>query len=186
MNILNLMNAEGGGGGSIWMIVIVVVLLVVMMGASIIPQRKRKKQAQEMMANLGVGAKVKTIGGFVGIILAIDDATNTLEINIGSETAPVLVTLDKAAIYTVISGVAVKSEANTNANAETQEIFEVASVEDAEANEKAEAKKAEKAAKKAKKEAEKAIIESEIANSENVVENVEAIDVVDTDADKKN
>lgn len=177
MNILNLLNAEGGS--SIWMIVIVVVLLVVMMGASIIPQRKRKKQAQEMMANLGVGAKVKTIGGFVGTILSVDDATNTLELNIGSDVAPVIVTLDKAAIYTVINGVSNKSNDTANAPAESTDNTEVASIEDAEANEKAEAKKAEKAAKKAKKEAEKAAVENE------VVESAEVIDV-EVEADTEN
>lgn len=180
MNILNLMNATNN---SVWMIVVVVVLLVVMMVASIIPQRKRKKQAQEMMSKLGVGAKVKTIGGFVGTIMSVDDATNTLELNIGSEVAPVLVVLDKAAIYTVISGVAVKN--NDNANAVTEEVAdnnEVVSIEDAEANEKAEAKKAEKAAKKAQKEAEKA---EKTVKAEAVEAEVVSEPVVDVETENK-
>lgn len=88
---------------NIWLIAIVFGLLIVMMVATVIPQKKKQKKAQEMMSKLAKGDKIKTIGGFVGEIIAIDDETNTMIINLGDETNPINVTIDKAAIYTVIN-----------------------------------------------------------------------------------
>lgn len=138
--------AEGAGGNSWIMLVVIGVLLVFMVLMSVIPQKKRQKKTQQMMAALSKGDKIKTIGGFVGTIHAIDDATNTLVIDLGDST-PVYVTIDKSAVYTVL---------NANPAAATAQQADVAAPVAAETvksidDQEAEAKKAEKAKKSNKK-----------------------------------
>lgn len=49
------------------------VLVVGMILMMIIPQRKQKKRQEEMMAKLGLGSIVTTIGGIVGEVVELDD-----------------------------------------------------------------------------------------------------------------
>jgi len=51
----------------------------------------------EMMNSLSVGTKIKTIGGFVGVIVRIND-DQTMDIDIGVEV-PVLVNIVKQGVY---------------------------------------------------------------------------------------
>ncbi len=141
---------------SSWIMPVMLVgLFGLMLVVTIIPQKKRKKQAQEMMSTLSVGSQVRTIGGFVGIVCAIDDATNILQLNVGTEENPVLVTLDKAAIYTVVNSADGESPVVTEAGAVIEE-DSIVSLDDAEEAAKSADKKAEKASKKAKKDKQKA------------------------------
>lgn len=102
MEIL-LMMSKGSSWSSMWPILAIFGVMILLMLVTMIPQRKKQKKAREMMQKLSKGDKVKTIGGFVGEIMAIDDATNSMMLNLGTEEAPVMVTIDKAAIYTVIN-----------------------------------------------------------------------------------
>ena len=134
-----------------WLMPVMLVgLFGLMLVVTIIPQKKRKKAAQQMMSTLGVGSQVRTIGGFVGVVIAIDDATNILQLNIGTDEVPVLVTLDKAAIYTVITGVNAEVPVVTEAGAVIEE-ENIMSVDDAEEAARIADKKASKATKKASK-----------------------------------
>ena len=84
--MLNLLCAEAGG--SSWpMLLIIGALFIVMMLITIIPQRKRKKEAQQMMQSVRVGKKIRTIGGFVGEIVSLDNKNNTMELNVGTKEA---------------------------------------------------------------------------------------------------
>ena len=47
------------------------------------PQRQRMKQQQELMANIGLGDEVRTIGGIVGRIVSMDDENVVLEVEEG-------------------------------------------------------------------------------------------------------
>lgn len=153
--MLSILSAEGGS--STWiMLVVIGVLMVFMILMSVLPQKKRQKAAQEMMSKLSKGDKIKTIGGFVGTINAIDNGTNTLVINVGNDANPVLVTIDKSAIYTVLNSV----NGNNNANNSVPEaIVEEGpkSLEDIEEDTKVAEKKAKKAKKPVKNEEETAI-----------------------------
>lgn len=139
-----------GGGSSIWLIVIMVVMIVGMMLLTIIPQKKRQKKAQEMMNSIRVGTKVKTIGGFIGTVKAIDNANNAFVLDISAnEDGSTMVTLDRSAIYTVMSPIADNA---AQAETATTAAPEVVAADDAEMDVVAEEKKAEKKSKKAKKE----------------------------------
>ena len=60
-----------------------------------------------MLANLKAGDEIKTIGGMVGKITAIDEATGILTINVGTANAPTYINIDKVAIYSVASATVV-------------------------------------------------------------------------------
>jgi len=85
--------------GSGWsMYLILGGMLVVMMLLTILPQRKRQKQMREMLSSMKVGNRIKTIGGFVGRIVSMNEQDNTVVINIGTEKEPVNVTIDRNGI----------------------------------------------------------------------------------------
>lgn len=139
------------------MLVVLAVLLVGTMLLSIIPQKKRQKKAQEMMAGIKVGTKIKTIGGFVGVIKMIDNAQGAFVIDISANgDGSVLVTIDKGAVYTVINPADAAQDANADASAQNgQESAPAAPVQsgpvaadDIEADVQAAEKKAAKSKKK--------------------------------------
>ncbi|MDE5910902.1 MAG: preprotein translocase subunit YajC [Clostridia bacterium] len=152
MNLFSLLSADEGGsgglfGGSSWvMIVVLVVLMVVMFAASIIPQKKRQKKAQEMMNSITVGTKVKTIGGFVGEIKKVDNNAGTFTLDISANgDGSMMVVIDKSAIYTVLQAVKAPTGEVT---LEEKIAPEVVAMDDIEADEEAQQKKASKKNKK--------------------------------------
>ena len=60
-------------------------LLVVLYFMMIRPQQKQEKQTREMQKNLQVGDEVVTIGGIVGIVLRVEEATETVILETGSD-----------------------------------------------------------------------------------------------------
>lgn len=164
--MLNLLS-ESTGNSSWIMLVVLAGVFILMMVMTILPQKKKKKQAMEMMNSLKVGSDVKTIGGFVGKIHAIDNNTGTIVLNIGTGDTEVLVTLDKGAIYTVLSAPAGEPTPTTESGAVIEET-DVVSVDDAEEAAIEADKKAKKQAKKAKKDAEKQASETETTVTEEV------------------
>ena len=121
----------------IW--VILGVLLVFMILMSVIPNRKRQKKAQEMMNSIRVGSKIKTIGGFIGEIKAINNDRNEFVIDLSANgDGSILATIDRAAVYIVL-------------NPATPAPETVSAADDLVQDEKAEAKAEEKADKKKKR-----------------------------------
>lgn len=49
------------------------------------PQQKQEKKSREMQKNLQVGDEVVTIGGIVGIVLRVEEATETVVLETGSD-----------------------------------------------------------------------------------------------------
>ena len=94
--MINLYAAELG---NVWTMVILVGFLAVMMLMTILPQKKKQKQMKAMISSLRVGNKIKTIGGFIGSIVAIDNDKDELVINIGTEKTPVNVTITRLGVY---------------------------------------------------------------------------------------
>ena len=165
-------DADGGSNkSSIIMLVVLGALMIGMMLLSIIPQRKRQKKAQEMMNSIKTGTKIRTIGGFVGIIKAIDNQQNVFVLDISANLdGSMLVTIDKGAVYNVIAtpeGVPVSNEPAVAAQKEAPVAAddEVADAESAE-------KKARKRGRKYR----------EAAEGESVEDTFEEGEVVDNDS----
>lgn len=163
--------ADGGTNNksSIIMLVVLGALMIAMMLFSIIPQRKRQKKAQEMMNSIKTGTKIRTIGGFVGIIKAIDNQQNVFVLDISANLdGSMLVTIDKGAVYNVMAtpdGVPVSNETAVAAQKEAPVAAddEVADAESAE-------KKARKRGRKYREAAEGESVEDTFEEGE-VVEN---------------
>lgn len=150
-------------------------LMVLMMVVSILPQKKKKKQAEQMMASIKKGDKIKTIGGFVGYVVAIDDATNTMVLNLGSdESNAIIVTIDKNAVYTVINPITPQTVETTDGEQVVIEEEGVIALDDVSDDKKVSDKNKTKADKKSSK---KTATENDAVESETIidveVENVE-------------
>ncbi len=63
--------ATSSGGSMIGTVVMIVLMLVVFYFFFIRPQRKQEKETNDMRNNLAVGDEIVTIGGIIGIIIAI-------------------------------------------------------------------------------------------------------------------
>ncbi len=70
--ILSSLSGFMGNGG------LLIILMLGMFALMIIPQRKREKKIKDMLANLKVGDRVRTIGGIYGTVNAIKDDIITL------------------------------------------------------------------------------------------------------------
>ncbi|MCM1195013.1 MAG: preprotein translocase subunit YajC [Firmicutes bacterium] len=70
-----------------WMWLIFGVIIVGMILMMVIPQRKQKKRNEEMMARLGIGSIVTTIGGIVGEVVQLDDAHIWILTGVGDNKA---------------------------------------------------------------------------------------------------
>lgn len=86
------------------MYVVIGVVLVLMIVMTIVPQKKRQKEQQNMMNSLCVGTKLMTVGGIVGKITQVN-ADNTLIVNVGTESNPTLIVIDKKAVGYVLEKV---------------------------------------------------------------------------------
>ena len=87
------------------MIVVIVAVIVLMVVMTIIPQKKRQKEQQKMMDSLNVGTKLMTVGGIVGKITQVN-SDNTLIVNVGTESTPTLIVIDKKTVGYVLEAVA--------------------------------------------------------------------------------
>lgn len=167
-NLFLLAADESGSNGSSWIILVVLaVMLVGTMLLSIIPQKKRQKKAQEMMAGIKVGTKIKTIGGFVGVIKMIDNSQNTFVIDISANgDGSMLVTIDKGAVYTVINPVDATAD-GAAANADQTSAVNAAPVAADDVAEDAQAAEKKAAKSKKKKEKEDQVVEEGKSESTN-------------------
>lgn len=92
-------NTGNKNGWVMW--VILGVVLVAMIVLTIVPQKKRQKQQQNMLNSLTVGTKLMTVGGIVGTIQQVN-ADDTLIVNVGTESNPTLIVIDKKAVGYVL------------------------------------------------------------------------------------
>lgn len=101
-----LLAAEEGANKNGWVMwVIIAVVIVLMVVLTIIPQKKRQKEQQKMMSSLVVGTKLMTVGGLVGRVTQVN-TDNTLIINVGTESTPTLIVIDRKAVGYVLENVA--------------------------------------------------------------------------------
>ena len=78
-------SATGGVGAMLTTFGIPLILLAFLYFIMIRPQQKQEKETREMQKNLQVGDEVVTIGGIVGIVLRVEDATETVVLETGSD-----------------------------------------------------------------------------------------------------
>lgn len=62
-----------------------IILLVALYFIMIRPQQKADKEAREMLKNIQVGDEVVSIGGIVGIVMRVEEATETVVIETGGD-----------------------------------------------------------------------------------------------------
>ena len=87
---------------SYMMYVILGVVFVGLIGLLIwqtISGKKKQKEAQNMVNQLKIGDRVKTIGGICGFVAEINDAENTFVLETGTADNKSFVKFDKGAIY---------------------------------------------------------------------------------------
>ena len=117
---------EGGtpSGNNTLITIVFVVIIVAMIGLLIwqtISGKKKQKEAQNMLNQLKIGDRVKTIGGVCGFVAEINDAENTFVLETGTDDNKSYVKFDKGAIYQTApaqgSAVAAKEEAKAEETA---------------------------------------------------------------------
>ena len=112
MNFNLLAENAGNPWSSYIMIFILVGLLVVFFIMSRRSNKKKREEAAQMMSKFKKGCHVKTIGGIMGKVVAINDTDGTFILETGSNKQKCLIKFDKQAIYQVSEGkkVAPKNE----------------------------------------------------------------------------
>ena len=119
-------------------LVLVLILFFVMSSRS---NKKKKAEAEAMMAKFRKGCIVKTIGGIMGKVVAINDNEGSFILETGSNKQKCLIKFDKQAIYQVSDGKkqpkekAEKVEAVEEVNEEPVEVVEETVVEETVAEE---------------------------------------------------
>ena len=83
------------GNWVVW--VIFGVMIVGMILLTVLPNKKRQKEYQQMQDNLRVGTKVMTIGRLIGVITKVY-SDGTIELDVGTPGAPVVITINREAI----------------------------------------------------------------------------------------
>lgn len=93
-------------GQQIALIAVVVVLLVALIVLPMITNKKRQKQVQDLHNSIRVGDTVKTVGGVVGTIVAINEISpveREFVLETGLEGRKATMAFDFNAIYQVMS-----------------------------------------------------------------------------------
>ena len=100
---LNLLTDASNGGGSavssyimMGILVLVLILFFVMSSRS---NKKKKAEAEAMMAKFRKGCIVKTIGGIMGKVVAINDNEGSFILETGSNKQKCLIKFDKQAKF---------------------------------------------------------------------------------------
>ena len=85
--------AQGGGWG---FIIMMVLIFAIMWWFMIRPQQKRQKEIRKFQNALAEGTKVVTGGGISGVVKRIDNAANTVEVEIARG---VVITVDRGYVF---------------------------------------------------------------------------------------
>ena len=140
----------GAQGGSWWIYVVLIVMVVVMLVLPTITNRKRMKEYNQMLDQLRVGDKVRTIGGVVGRVTKISTKgdVKTFILETGAKGSKTTMEFDMAAVGTVLESTYVAPVEEPKKVEEKKEKVEeteisVESEEKAETEEKVEEVKAE-------------------------------------------
>ncbi|MBQ1973839.1 MAG: preprotein translocase subunit YajC [Paraprevotella sp.] len=92
--MITLLNAQNDGGMS--MILMMVAMFAVMYFFMIRPQNKKRKELQNFRAGITVGQDIVTAGGIYGKVKDINEADNTLMVEIANG---VKIKIDRNSVY---------------------------------------------------------------------------------------
>lgn len=121
-------------GSSTLITIVFVVIIVAMIGLLVwqtISGKKKQKEAQNMLNQLKIGDRVKTIGGVCGFVVEINDAENTFVLETGTDDKKSYVKFDKGAIYQTAPAQGSAVEAKEEVKADAEEVAEPATEEPA-------------------------------------------------------
>ena len=96
MNTMFIMLQATGQGGGMSFLVMMVVIFAIMWFFMIRPQQKKQKEIQNFRNSITVGSSVVTAGGLYGTVKAIEEADNTLIVEIAHD---VRVKVDRNSVY---------------------------------------------------------------------------------------
>ena len=92
--MLTLLQAQGGGNMSF--IFMMVIIFAIMWFFMIRPQQKRQKEIQIFRNSITRGSRIVTAGGIYGTVKDIDEAANTLKVEIANG---ICITVDKGSVF---------------------------------------------------------------------------------------
>lgn len=127
--MLNLFLTENAGdkagaqGNSWWIYVVLIVMVIVMLVLPTITNRRRMKEYNQMLDQLRVGDKVRTIGGVVGRVIKITTKgdVKTFILETGAKGSKTTMEFDMAAVGTVLESTYVAPEAEETKKADKKE-----------------------------------------------------------------
>ena len=77
-------------------LLMMVIIFAIMWFFMIRPQQKRQKEIQNFRASITRGSKIVTAGGIYGTVKDIDEAANTLKVEIANG---ICITVDKGSVF---------------------------------------------------------------------------------------
>ena len=92
--MITLLQAQGGGNMSF--IFMMVIIFAIMWFFMIRPQQKKQKEIQNFRNSIARGTQVVTAGGIYGTVKDIDEAANTLKVEIANG---ICITVDKGSVF---------------------------------------------------------------------------------------
>ena len=92
--MLTLLQAQGGGNMSF--LFMMVIIFAIMWFFMIRPQQKRQKEIQNFRNSITRGSRIVTSGGIYGTVKDIDEAANTLKVEIANG---ICITVDKGSVF---------------------------------------------------------------------------------------
>ena len=92
--MLTLLQAQGGGNMSF--LFMMVIIFAIMWFFMIRPQQKRQKEIQNFRSSITRGSRIVTAGGIYGTVKDIDEAANTLKVEIANG---ICITVDKGSVF---------------------------------------------------------------------------------------
>ena len=93
--MFTLLQAQANGG-SYQMIIMMVAIFAIMWFFMIRPQQKKQKKIQQFRNAISVGQNVVTAGGIYGVVKQIEEADNTLMVEIANG---VKIKVDRNSVY---------------------------------------------------------------------------------------
>ena len=92
--MFTLLQAQGGGNMSF--LFMMVIIFAIMWFFMIRPQQKRQKEIQNFRNSITKGSQIVTAGGIYGTVKDIDEADNTLKVEIANG---ICIKVDKGSVF---------------------------------------------------------------------------------------
>ncbi len=94
--VFTLLQAQGAAGGNMSFLLMMVIIFAIMWFFMIRPQQKKQKEIQNFRNSITKGQRIVTAGGIYGTVKDIDEANNTLKVEIANGIS---ITVDKGSVF---------------------------------------------------------------------------------------